>query len=527
MILQQCVRRMMHFDLPSFFRNNAYIFLTVFAFGLVAHGYCYFNMNFSHDSLNFDHTYSIYLGRWGQNIIYALRGVVFPPVLIGSLSLLFLSLAVIIFCNIFEIQNKYAVSLISGIFVTNYSYTFIAATYLFFLDINMLALMLALLAVYLCKHSSNVLYCFSSLPLLLSISLYQAYLQVFAVTVVLVIIVEIIRNTSVSDIVKLIVRYTLIGIFSLILYYISLKMIHYFGNVEYSSGYNSINNAEIQLNITEVLKSIYNDYFHLPSYSYRLQKVILVTCTLVSLYFFLKIGKTKTLKTIRTVICCVLFFIAVPFASNCVYMISGGLMHALMKYSYSFIFLVPCILYSEYLSLTYSQKTRKARKHNTVEKILFLCLFCFIFNNIVFSNQVYWLKDLQTKASISFMTRVLTQLDNLKNYSPKTKTCFAGSVYNNKYISTGSPIKFKKIETTGLTEYFSFTYSFPAYIQNHLRMNYNIGSDCQNIIDELKNKIDIMPIFPISGSVNLIEGTAIIKLSERLPDDTYGSGIGN
>ena len=517
----------MRFDLPSFFRNNTYIFLTVFGIGLIAHGYCYFNMNFSHDSLFFDHTYSLYLGRWGQNVIYKLRGEVFPPVLVGTLSLFFLSLAVIIFCKIFEIQNKYVVTLISGVFVTNFSYTYIAATYLFFLDINILALMLALLAVYICKKSSNSLFCFSSVPLLFSISLYQAYLQVFAVTVVLVIIDEIIKNTKNTDIVKLIVKFSLIGFISLIFYYISLKIIHYFGNVEYSSGYNSINNAGIHLNIIETLKSIYNDYFHLPSYSYRLQKVILIACTFFSIFFIITIGKIKQLNIISIIICFVIYFIALPFASNCVYIISGGLMHALMKYSYSFIFLVPCILYNEYISLAYSQNTRKERKHNTVEVILFISLFCFIFNNIIFSNQVYWLKDLQTKASISFMTRVLTQLDNLKNYSPETKTCFAGSVYNNKFISTNSPIKFEKIETTGLTEYFSFTYSFPAYIQNHLRMNYNIGSDCQNIIGELKNKIDKMPIFPINGSVNLIEGTAIIKISERLPDNTYGSGVGN
>ena len=55
-----------------------FIAVCVFCFGLAAHGYCYFNANFSHDSL-----YSIYeespemmisLGRYLRPVYRLLRG---------------------------------------------------------------------------------------------------------------------------------------------------------------------------------------------------------------------------------------------------------------------------------------------------------------------------------------------------------------------------------------------------------------------------------------------------------------------
>ena len=73
-----------------------FIFLWVFAFGLVAHGFCYFNGNFSHDSL-----FSIYeespalmisVGRYLRPVYRLLRGKFTLPVINGFLSLCFLNI---------------------------------------------------------------------------------------------------------------------------------------------------------------------------------------------------------------------------------------------------------------------------------------------------------------------------------------------------------------------------------------------------------------------------------------------------
>ena len=99
-------------------KKLTFIFLWVFAFGLVAHGFCYFNGNFSHDSL-----FSIYeespdiniaVGRFLRPVYRMLRGNFALPVINGFLSLVYLSLAIYLLSDIMEIRRKSFLALTCG-----------------------------------------------------------------------------------------------------------------------------------------------------------------------------------------------------------------------------------------------------------------------------------------------------------------------------------------------------------------------------------------------------------------------------
>ncbi len=509
--------------ITDFFKKNSYIFISVFIFGLFAHGYCYFNMNFSHDSLNFDHSYSVELGRWGQNIIYAIRGKIFPPVLVGFISLLFIAFATIIYSKIFEIRNKIICILISGLFVTNFSYTYIAATYIFFLDVNMLAFMFATLAVYITKTYEGALYKFiaSSFILMFAVSLYQVYFQVYFTIVVLLFIQEIVKNKPLKDIFKQIVALVLVAFIAGVLYYISLKILNFSG-VEFSNNYNSINRAGLNLNIIKIYHYILKVYGHLPSYNYKVQLIILILLCLYSIYLIVKLCKEYEKNISRITLSILSLIIVLPLASNCVYAISDGLMHSLMKYSYSFIFLVPVTLLSE------TESSKKIFRIKTLDRHFFvisLLISIVLFNSVIFSNQVYWQKDLQSKASLSIMTRVLSQLDNTEEYTPKMSTCFAGSYFQNNNILKRDFLN-SKLDNTGITNGLSFTYNNFAYIKNFLRTAIKPHSNCKNFLKNNEKLIDKMPIFPQKGYIFIVDNTAIIKMSEKVNGD-YGDGFGN
>ena len=138
-------------------------FAAVFLFGLLAHGYAFTNFTVSHDSLNEmflsgDIRYAagsvadwkISLGRF----LYPAYRTVFSggagtPWLSGVLSLVWVSLAVYLVSRLFSVDNALLLAVIGALFVTNVSYSALAATYIYDLDGDMLAMLLAVCAAYL------------------------------------------------------------------------------------------------------------------------------------------------------------------------------------------------------------------------------------------------------------------------------------------------------------------------------------------------------------------------------------------
>ncbi len=132
-------------------------FAAVFLFGLLAHGYAFTNFTVSHDSLNEmflsgDIRYAagsvadwkISLGRF----LYPAYRTVFSggagtPWLSGVLSLVWVSLAVYLVSRLFSVDNALLLAVIGALFVTNVSYSALAATYIYDLDGDMLAMLLA------------------------------------------------------------------------------------------------------------------------------------------------------------------------------------------------------------------------------------------------------------------------------------------------------------------------------------------------------------------------------------------------
>ena len=159
-------------------------FAAVFLFGLLAHGYAFTNFTVSHDSLNEmflsgDIRYAagsvadwkISLGRF----LYPAYRTVFSggagtPWLSGILSLVWVSLAVYLVSRLFSVDNALLLAVIGALFVTNVSYSALAATYIYDLDGDMLAMLLAVCAAYLLLRGAGRSPLFPSSARLRSIS---------------------------------------------------------------------------------------------------------------------------------------------------------------------------------------------------------------------------------------------------------------------------------------------------------------------------------------------------------------------
>lgn len=219
-----------------------YILICTLVFMVITHGYCYTNLNFSHDSMR---TYfwtkldTIEIGRYMIPFFLILRGKYYPPLIVGFLTYIFISLTVYLLVDIFKIKNKISILLTSGIMATASTLTLLNATYLDFSDIYTFCILLMTFAAYLWRNYKRG-YLYAIIPIFIGLGLYQSYICFFIGIVMLISIKDIVENKKNKEIFINGLKSILALIISLILYAISLKVVTAVTGIALSNTYNSV-----------------------------------------------------------------------------------------------------------------------------------------------------------------------------------------------------------------------------------------------------------------------------------------------
>ena len=166
-----------------------------FLLGLFAHGFLLMNISVSHDAL-FDfydasaaHQHQIGLGRILEPAYRELTATgLLMPWSMGIAAFFWLGIAVFLVCKLFGLSDRTEVLLTAGIMTVNIS---VAASYTPWFAADMFALMLAAAGAYFWKlyagRRQRKWLLFGALAIICSLSIYQCYL---AVTVVLMILLS-------------------------------------------------------------------------------------------------------------------------------------------------------------------------------------------------------------------------------------------------------------------------------------------------------------------------------------------------
>ncbi len=168
-----------------------------FLFGLAAHGFRFFRLDFAHDAtmvFQNDDMWQIQLGRFLMPVYARIRGQLVAPAWVGLLTLSFLSLAVWLVCRLLRLERPWAVALTAGLMATSASLTLSNASYLPWSDIYMLALLCAVGAVWLWQR-----WTWGFLPAMVllcaSLALYPSYIQAAAFLMLVVLAGDCLRET--------------------------------------------------------------------------------------------------------------------------------------------------------------------------------------------------------------------------------------------------------------------------------------------------------------------------------------------
>ena len=273
-----------------------YVFISIFLFGIITHGYRFFNLDFANASLSvYKNTgmQMISIGRFLQPVYLFFRGNIYPPTFVGFLSLVFLGCSVCIIIELLNIENKVLVGLVCGVLVTNTTVTLTNATYIYDADTYMLALLFSVLAVYFAfqfRYGTIA----SMIAVCISIGLYQAFIQVTIIFFMFMLIKEILEGTDTKMIFRVAVKSLICLGGGLLLYDLALKIVLRVMKIELSNAYNGLTNVGKYEDLSSALRLIADTYkstiyFFMRPQTYNSNIVIRINLLLI-VFFLVLIG---------------------------------------------------------------------------------------------------------------------------------------------------------------------------------------------------------------------------------------------
>jgi len=502
------------------------IMLYVFIFGIVAHGFCFFNANFSHDSLdqldyNFDRQLiAVSVGRFARPLYCLFRGNIASPLLIGTLSLLFFSIGIYYLFEILSIKEKVYQIIGCGILITCGSLTSLFATYMHDADSYALAFLLVTLGMTCSVKNKNIL---AVALYTLSIGIYQAYIQVAVVGFLILSFSRIVGSDDWKIEARGLFKHLILIAISMVMYFVIHKLvvlaISGLFRASEAGAYNSVSKVG-KISLGSIVSNVINAlkveviWFVFPkSERWLLAFLINLFILVVSFISIIKICKKRQLKR-SSVMFIVFLFLALPFGMNIIGIVSG-VNHDLTIFSFYF-----CYIFC--MSIFSVRKKVEGEEFQPKEHRLYIAiavaLSIFIFNSIILSNKAYVRKDLETKATLSVMTRIMDRIEQTEGYVPgETKIAFVGDMDTSPLTKARDSFQ---IRLTGFDYNYNVTNNFQTmgskldtygrYLNTYL--GYNAIVDYYTRWD-LDPDVKQMPCFPDKDSCRIFGDTMIVKLS--------------
>ncbi len=500
--------------------------IATFLWGILAHGYCFFDNSVSHDSLNefhaaiFGNDWKIQLGRVFTPLYRDIfRGDATLPWLIGVLSLFWLGLAVFLVIRIFGIDSKVMMVLTAGIFAVNTSVSATAATYLNDLDSNMFAVLCAVAAVYCWKYIS-----WGELPgavlIMGSLGIYQGYLTVTIVLVMFVCILALFRGNTFQEVFRKGLRAIGMILLGGVLYYAAMKIITQLtGNALTTGDNNSLGNI-LKLTpqmIPDLVARTYENWFQRLWMAYSAYPAVAVKGITILMFLSAALAVTVWMCNkkigIWEKLLGIVLILLLPLGMNIYFILALGNIHDLMVYAIWLCYLLVLLL-ADWLVKQWQASPKKEKTARLIRMLCFLLVFLTVYGSVQFANGMYLKKDLEYDAYLSLMTRIVTRMEDYDDYV----------IGETPVVFVGLPKTLHSV-TPGFKEYWNvigmqFTDvilqpspdRFQAYFNYVLNVPVNLADSSTWTAMRNSDRVKQMPAYPADGFLAMEDGVLIVKL---------------
>ena len=502
----------------EFFKKNYKFILTIFLIGLLVHGFALTNELITYDEINnlFGKGTSFESGRWGLELVSFIFPDVSMPWYNGLVSIAILSISFCLIMYIFEIKNKYSKLLICSVLM---SFPAISNTFVFMYAIPAysISIFLSILSVAFLKSKNRIFNFLSILTIVLSLSIYQAYVCITLIMLILLLMKDCFNEKkNIKNVMYDIMKYIVFIIISLLLYLIITKTINHVLNIKFYDykGLNTMGHFTIKDIINGILQSYINIYKLFPKYSlgetfgFNLcTKIFIIISLLFSLCLTIKgvirlIQQNEKLKAILLLV----LFIIQPIAVNFIVVINPkiGVLYSIMIYQYVFLIIESIILYDWFYN-----------KKGYLRKILYGSFIVLIFQFVTISNEAYFNSYLTYENIYSFSSGLVDRMVQTEGFNKDVPVAFIGS-YNGEL-------------NTNYYDYFNCIVYMGSSAENSDRMipwlryqfiKYYIGIDFKRAedkeIDKIKrlSEFEQMNVYPYYNSIKIIDDVLVVKFSK-------------
>ncbi len=501
--------------------------ISTFIWGLMAHAYCFFDSNFSHDSLLefnaaiYSNSLKITSGRIFTGLYRAIfRGDLTLPWFTGVQSLIWIGLSVFLVLRLLDSRSRVLTFLTAGIMAANMTLSATAATYLHDLDSYMCALFCAVASVSLWRKGK---WLWGAIPIALSLGIYQGYVFAAATLIILVSILDLLNNRSAKEVFH--AGWKAIGMAAAgaVLYVICLLItLKITGQALHTTEANSVTNV-LHIhprNLLHLIPDTYRSWFSLLANKYMLiphagmkavVSLLILACAGV---LGIWLGRGKTGKWEKLL--CLSLAALSPLCMNAIYILAEGNVHILMQYPVWLFYLFPLVL-GDWLVKHWSGSTGSREKAAVLQRwtaafLVGAVLYC----SAQFANTIYLKKDLEHDAHVSFMTRVMSRVETIGGYVPgETELVFVGLPMSPPQLNTVAPGFENYTDIVGLlipdVVFGDWTLRWQIYYYYMLGVPVNLAKETVWQEVAAREETKQMPSYPLDGSIAYQGDTLVVK----------------
>ena len=492
-------------------RRRAIALVSTLIFSAAAHGFLFTNEFFSHDSISyynyaewrFDDFY-IGIGRFLIPVYEACKGNVAAPWLIGLLFAFWMYLTGVLVTEALHIRTPQGIALTCGLLCANVSVSLTGATYVYCMDEYAFALFCAAAAATLFLREGR--FALSGLfPLLAALSVYQPYATVTAALCLLAFIRQASDGRPLRSILSRgITVLTLLPV-AFFIYQAIWAFLRFLNSIPQTRDVAPLADFGIAARILYANGVFMNFLFHSGGVLGPLRPMLHALLLILLLWRLLRTLFSQRVPLPNRILLLILSLL-LPAALYSVALIMPGEAHDLTAYARELFYILP-------LSLLEGLPAATPRRIHSAERVAVCVLLALmLWHHVVYANQVYMKKELEKTSTLLLAARVVERIESVPGYAPgETRVAFAGRLDRNEALDAPRE-EFAEFQTqTGLWHTHSATYNFGRYLTNYLQYPI-IWDETTNVTrSEL---VKAMPVFPAAGSVRMIDGVVVVKLSD-------------
>ena len=490
-------------------------FIAALLVGLFAHLYKITNWLPNWDSLVFryDEQNMVSMGRWFLPVVCSFSSFYDLPFLNGILAIVFHALGAVVICRMLNIKKKITASLIGAVIVSFPTvtsvmmYNYVADGYSIAFFISCLA------ALYMTKEKPR--YLLSAVLIALSVGIYQAYITVTIMLVLLYLIDEMIfKNASFKVIIKKIVSMLLTGILGVALYGIILKVILGIMSIELidyqgASSTASLSNFDILASLYVIKETFRKCFFDLSGGLNVYVVLNAVVLIFTALYYIISIIKNKVYKNPANLVMVIILGVMLIFGAGALAFVNPSVdYHNLMLMGYAMFYLLFLIIYER------GEETKE--KHSVVKCwSVLLIAFIIIANQVVIANVSYHKAQIAYEKSYGVLVRIADRIEQTPENEKCDKILVVGALDNSDAYSVNlTP------DITGITDGYIIRKDdeivgqsvLASALNDYCGKNFKFlsGEEKKNLIQS--EEVQAMEVWPSKNCVAVIDDTIVIKL---------------